>query len=146
MMSTLSPAVPLGLADGPASSKEVWRRAFKLPDECVVSADGDLSEEDAADVYHRGVVTRAREQVSGGRTTSPPACPASQRPWRLLKSRIKAILAKGYVDGRMAQAGIAPVISRCNIRDDRNERKSNSQLDLDGPQYGLFGALYPQTK
>jgi len=49
MMSTLSPAVPLGLADGPASSKEVWRRAFKLPDECVISADGDLSEEDAAD-------------------------------------------------------------------------------------------------
>ena len=28
MMSTLSPAVPLGLADEPASSKEVWRRAF----------------------------------------------------------------------------------------------------------------------
>ena len=56
------------------------------------------------------------------------------------------MMAQGYVDGRMAQAGIAPVISRCNIRDDRNEKKSNSQLDLDGPQHGLFGALYPQTK
>lgn len=138
-MSTLSPAVPLGLADEPASSKEVWRRAFKLPDECVISADGDLSEEDAADrrLSPRGGYA-AREQVCCGRTESHPACPASQRPWRLLKSRIKAILAKGYVDGRMAQAGIAPVISRCNIGDDRNERKSNSQLDLDGPQYGAL--------
>ncbi len=56
------------------------------------------------------------------------------------------MMAQGSVDGHMAQAGIAPVISRCNIRDDRNEKKFNSQLDLDGPQHGLFGALYPQTK
>ena len=47
------------------------------------------------------------------------------------------MMAQGYVDGRMAQAGIAPVISRCNIRD-RNEKKSNSQLDLDGPQHGTL--------
>ena len=46
------------------------------------------------------------------------------------------MIAQGYIDGRMAQAGIAPVISRCNIRDDRNEEKSNSQLDLDGLQHG----------
>lgn len=46
--------------------------------------------------------------------------------------------AEGYADGRMAQAGIAPVISQCNIRDDRNEKKSNSQLDLDGPQHGAL--------
>jgi hypothetical protein len=56
------------------------------------------------------------------------------------------MMAQGCVDGHMAQAGIAPVISRCNIRDDRNEKKFNSQLDLNSPQHGLFGALYPQTK
>jgi hypothetical protein len=34
--------------------------AFRLSDECVASADGDLTDEDTADryVYHRGVVTR----------------------------------------------------------------------------------------
>jgi hypothetical protein len=56
MMSTLSPEFPL---KKPASSREVWRRAFNLPDGCVTNADGDLSDEDAADRcgYHRGTVT-----------------------------------------------------------------------------------------
>lgn len=57
------------------------------------------------------------------------------------------MMAQDYADGRMARAGIAPVISRCNIRDDRNEKKSNSQLDLDGlHNTGLFGTLHPRTK
>jgi hypothetical protein len=56
------------------------------------------------------------------------------------------MMAQGGVDGRMAQAGIAAAISRCNIRDDRNEKKSNSQLDLDGPQYRVLRCAYPQTK
>jgi len=53
------------------------------------------------------------------------------------------MMAQGYVDGRMAQAGIAPVISRCNIRDDRNERKLNSQLDLDGRRHGWPCLRFP---
>jgi hypothetical protein len=56
------------------------------------------------------------------------------------------MMAQGGVDGRMAQAGISAAISRCNIRDDRNEKKSNSQLDLDGPQYRVLRCAYPQTK
>jgi len=48
------------------------------------------------------------------------------------------MVTQGCIDGRMAQAGIAPVISRCNIRDDRNEKKFNSQLDLDGLQHGAL--------
>jgi hypothetical protein len=56
------------------------------------------------------------------------------------------MMAQGYVDGRMARAAIAPVISQCNIRDDRNEKKSNSQLDLDCPQYGALRCAFPQAK
>jgi len=48
------------------------------------------------------------------------------------------MVTQGCIDGRTAQAGIAPVISRCNIRDDRNEKKFNSQLDLDGLQHGAL--------
>jgi hypothetical protein len=51
------------------------------------------------------------------------------------------MMAQGGVDGRMAQAGIAAVISRCNIRDDRNEKKSTHNLIWTVPSTGFFGAL-----
>jgi hypothetical protein len=46
------------------------------------------------------------------------------------------MMAQGYADGRMAQAGIAPVISRCNIRDDRNERNPTHNLVWTVPNTG----------
>ena len=114
--------------------------AFRLSDGFVISDDGDLNDEDARGSIRlspRGGYA-AREQVMPRTHRVDSRCPAAERPWQLLKFRTKVMMAQGYVDGRMAQAGIAPVISRCNIRDDRNEQKSNTQLDLDVLQYGAL--------
>ena len=52
------------------------------------------------------------------------------------------MMAQGDAGGRVTLVGIALVIHGAIAADDRNERKSNSQPDLDDPQHRALGAHF----
>ena len=74
----------------------------------MTNADGDLTDEDAADrcAYHRGTVTLLVN--SAGAPNRLPPIPRQSGRGGCSNLKIKVMMAQGCADGRVAQAGIAP--------------------------------------